>query len=436
MFNTLTAAAAILADFFATSPIIAIPEHRVSGVTKLFASFARKAAKLDVAAPSLVALSPDLVSMPKWRVVRIVAEDGSTQLVMRLVLVPCRVYAVVGLTPRLAGRFELLARVEFVNGSALVACAPGRDVPASYRSGSPHCDHCKTARARKLAYVVRDCESDTLIQVGGSCIVDFFGQTSAAELAHRFTMVDSLTRYASGDEDEDERGGRSTHEMIVTFLTACVVSIRIDGFRSTKADWSTLDDARKLLHNDGELLQRKIMPGDAERACALLTRARARYEGVDLATLSNYEANMAVILRSDIVDGRLALATLASLPQMFARIDADAAGATAEAAAPKRHVGTVGTREVFTLTYVRTTSFENQWGTSSFHTFHDAAGNVLSWKTSGGSLRDGSGEMVAVGAIVSVLATVKAHDTYKGTPQTVITRVSFDLPKAKRSKAA
>lgn len=448
MLNTLTAALSLLADFL-SNPIISVPEHQVAGVTKLFASFGRKAGKLGVAAPTLVALSPDLVPMPKWRRILVVADDGDTREVGRLVLVPCRVYSVVGLTPRLDGRFEVLGRVEFLNGAAIIASAPGREVPTAYRSGSTHCDHCRTSRARKLAYVVRDCEADTTIQVGGSCIVDFFGKTSAADLAHRFTVLDSLASLLrGGDMDEDERGEVREHgHAIITFLTACVISMRVlGGFRSTKVTegQSTYAHAMELLGDHGAKMQAAMEPGDAARAIVLLARARARYEGADIATLSSYEANMAVILRSDVVDGRLACATLASLPQMFARLDGEAVSKKAESG-PKGHVGTVGAREVFELTFIRTASFVNHFGTVSFHTFEDRDGNVVSWKTAGGALttphrRDehtGCYAVIEAGERVTLVATVKEHDLYKGVPQTKITRASFDLPKAKKgSKAA
>lgn len=99
----------------------------------------------------------------------------------------------------------------------------------------------------------------------------------------------------------------------------------------------------------------------------------------------------------------------------------------AEEAARKaisQHVGTVGERIELEVEYQRSARFDVKsfigYGTSTMyvHTFKDAAGNVLVWKTS-------SGLQLEEGAKVTLKGTVKEHNEYKGEKQTVLTRCNI-----------
>ena len=81
------------------------------------------------------------------------------------------------------------------------------------------------------------------------------------------------------------------------------------------------------------------------------------------------------------------------------------------------HIGTVGKRETFTARLDFVTGYETQYGYTTVCKFVTDAGNVLCWKASSTDLaRDD------VGKLYSVTGTVKAHDDYKGTKQTALTR--------------
>lgn len=99
-----------------------------------------------------------------------------------------------------------------------------------------------------------------------------------------------------------------------------------------------------------------------------------------------------------------------------------------------QHVGTVGKRETFALTFQFSTSFPSQFGSFYIQSFTDSAGNVVVYK--GGSPicleveADSTNttpgycvpKALAKGDSVTVKATVKAHDSYKGQAQTIIAR--------------
>lgn len=78
-------------------------------------------------------------------------------------------------------------------------------------------------------------------------------------------------------------------------------------------------------------------------------------------------------------------------------------------------VGTVGGREVFTLTLTGYTTLEGTYGISHLHFMKDAAGNCFVYK--------GTNKLdVEKGEQISVKATVKSHDERDGVKQTKIAR--------------
>ena len=89
-----------------------------------------------------------------------------------------------------------------------------------------------------------------------------------------------------------------------------------------------------------------------------------------------------------------------------------------------QYVGEIGQRMTITGTFVKTAWFKVQsfsgFGedTMYIHTFKDADGNVLVWKT-GRGLGDIN---VAEGDQVQIKGTVKQHSEYKDEKQTVLTR--------------
>lgn len=89
-----------------------------------------------------------------------------------------------------------------------------------------------------------------------------------------------------------------------------------------------------------------------------------------------------------------------------------------------QHVGQVGDKLDLTATFDHTAWFECRsftgYGTTTMyiHTFKDADGNVLIWKTSNGLGSMGLQE----GDLVQIKGTVKDHSEYKDEKQTVLTR--------------
>lgn len=80
------------------------------------------------------------------------------------------------------------------------------------------------------------------------------------------------------------------------------------------------------------------------------------------------------------------------------------------------HVGTVGEKIEFGATVEGVRSFEGGYGTTFVVRFRDAGGNLIVWFASNPP------DCIEEGAKVSVVGTVKAHDTYADEKQTLVTR--------------
>ena len=83
------------------------------------------------------------------------------------------------------------------------------------------------------------------------------------------------------------------------------------------------------------------------------------------------------------------------------------------------HIGNVGERLLFTdLACVSLKTFVGDYGPSTLCRFDDLDGNVVIWWAAGPTP-----EWLDTDGVFDVVGTVKAHEDYNGTPQTVLTRV-------------
>lgn len=105
------------------------------------------------------------------------------------------------------------------------------------------------------------------------------------------------------------------------------------------------------------------------------------------------------------------------------------------------YIGEIGKRLKITASYKK--SFEytdykfSYYGTVHFiHTFTDADGNIIVWKSTNCVewVKDGYYEFIPEGSVVELTGTVKDHSDYKGIEQTVFTRCRFKLLEKVKSK--
>jgi hypothetical protein len=341
-----------------------------------------------------------------------------------------------------AAGWEFVASLTHLEGGTIINKVPTAEIAerelATYRDVSPACDHCKTNRNRKDSFVVRS-DAGELRQVGRNCLSDFLGGASAEFYARLAEILFSASSACEAAEDEPSGfGGRSENKAPVEeFISNVLAAIRSGGWisRTTAREQgregtATADAAWRLMFPwPGDTIKDAEKPTPAEDLYAkqIVLWVEKRMEEMAPADRTDFDHNLFVAVGSDPIKSRQA-----GIVAYLVRYYEQAMGIEAQKKAPKapsNHFGTVGKREVWTLTLVNRTDLEGgNFGPSFLHIFTDAEGNIAKWFSSQKNvvgLIDGdtiSWRAMEIGATYRIKGTVKKHDAYKGSKQTVLTR--------------
>jgi hypothetical protein len=319
---------------------------------------------------------------------------------------------------------------------------PG-NLPKSYRTDGPTCDHCRTIRLRNETFVVHH-EDGELRRVGRNCCADYLGGQEAKDILRNASWLRQL-RVAF--EDGLTYGAGSGVELISSLHTLiyAAVAIRTKGWTSKGAayrnpsltpttehvwPWLThLFCARRL--GKGEEAPPVPTAQDTKEGTEALEWARA----IDPETDSDYLHNLRVILsRGSITGKELGLAV--SAVSGYIRERDRAIALAIRNARPSEWLAEVGQRfggkgktgiASPEGNVIRRHSFEGQFGTTTILVVQTAKGDEIITFSSGYIHED-----VQVGTHVAVTGTVKRHttDSKTGRKQTSINRASFKLVEA------
>lgn len=150
---------------------------------------------------------------------------------------------------------------------------------------------------------------------------------------------------------------------------------------------------------------------DRELAALALGWARSHHPFAD----DEYLCNLGIATRYETVKGVTA-GLVASAIAAYQRENENED--EVRAASKLTYVGTVDTRVKFTdLACVVLKTTEGWYGPKTFCRFEDLDGNVLIWWATGRP------DWLEVDGVYDIVGRVKAHDEYRGIPQTVVTRV-------------
>ena len=407
------------AESITTRTDFLVPAGAIAELTAKLAKLARRAAKLNLAAPVMVD-GGHVASRMVWR------RDDEGRKIEPPIVVCLHAVTVTGERPVMDG-WRFVACLHHVDGGTIVL-GTGEPVPPEYRDADSACDHCRLARRRNDTYVLGHVDG-RFEQIGKSCLQDFLpGYKSVAGIALAAEMLSEVLGWAkTAEDDAEERGasgrGRPCYSL-ETWLVWCAVAVRFEhGFVTKKA--SDMSDGRKRSTAGAALGYMFPAPPaigcQAPRPPAIEARdgdlARAAIQWAEDLTdeeaESDYLHNLRTIARAGYVDGHtmgLAASILLAHDRSIMQ------------SRPARHVsqhfGAVGVRtkkgQEYTLTVDRVIPIESDYGTSYLHLMSDATGNRATWKASGTCLD--------VGETYRVAASVKAHETYRETAQTVLTR--------------
>ncbi len=399
-----------------------VPAHNLPALQDKIAKLNRRAKRLGCA-PIVLNIGPAFVAEKS----QLVVETSYMMAKTRNIRVKCHTVTVTGTRPQLPGGWSLVARVQLLEATTILHTVPGETVPREYHSVGNQCDHCGINRARNDVFVLRNNDAKHIV-VGRTCIADFLGGISPAQLAW---FAESL--HALDLREFESYGGYSASQMDTEkYITAAACAIRVGGWLSKKAveisggGYSTADMASDLYHGRlrrdsddkvttaeftryGSVNPRiEITPEDETEGQSAIAWAQA----IDPETANDYLINCHKVADLTFAPWNLS-GIAASIVSAYQREQGRLATKD-YARKVSQHVGTIGERLTLTLTVERIYSIEGRYGVTAIHTMRDTAGNVVKWFASKESLHEGD--------TYTVTGTVKGHGEYKGTAETTLTR--------------
>ena len=337
---------------------------------------------------------------------------------------------IAGETPKV-GEYEFVASIEVLDGGNFVDTVPGLEIhPGAlldYRETDGHCDHCRVQRARKHVFIARKTGTSQYKQIGRTCLRDFLGTDNPNVIIQQFAF---WRLFDEGGEEDGWSGFGSypwEHELRDALALTGTI-IRLHGWCSKGAAynderltptvehlwdfWSHPKD--KYAIPRAEKIQEERRESDETLADEVIAWVRASTDDND------YFHNLRVSFRDDLLGDakRLGLA-ISAVASYHRHIERELKYAAARKQnANSAHVGEVKERLRglhVTLEQARSMG-DNGWGETELLKFRSDDGDLFAWFT-------GSCPRLDIGEKVTIDGTVKRHSEFKGTKETLLTRV-------------
>ena len=337
---------------------------------------------------------------------------------------------------KLAG-WRVLGRVEAAEGGNVIfAATTDDDATASLLSAvnAPiECAHCKTRRARRIGYLLRN-ESGVVQLVGSTCLEDFTGVDPSAALF--LADMHSMVRICEGWVEEASDLNRRTNAVWTLDYIADVVFIsRKQVFvSSTRARAMTLVptyvealEVRESVDRDTSLASDYWSAREMDRAYA--QRILDWVQTLDGAS-STFASNMKLLLGSETLRTDPShLAFAAASYAAFAKHHAE----QRERQRPSQHVGSAGDKLSAELLIERVVALPNPYGREAKHLvlLRDQADSAFAWRSTAVPEDVLAGE----GRRMVASFTVSRHGEYRGVAQTTVTRLRVQHWLEARSEA-
>lgn len=433
-----------------------IPECNLCGLQTALAKLAKRAVKLGLTPPALSIIGHEDIPLIERGEKIQEDKDGKLRAAGHHSVGIRRYHFadLVGEAPVVTG-WELLGVIEHGDSEVgqVIRSVPGKSVPTEYRTKTGYCDHCRTNRRRLETFVCRNIESGEIKQIGRNCLADFCRSPElAADMAAMATLLASAGNLCDDAEDFAEGfGGSGRSRRVETLALLATTSNAIRAF-----GWMSKGKARIENQNGGnimataEIVSRVMFPpnrlSDADKALvrrmadvcgevdqdtplaeAAMEWVRSMRDQVD--TLDDYLHNLLVVITDESVEDKyfgIACSAIPAYNRHLGKIEEDKL--TDAKRLTMKHVGTIGNREVFqSLTVKKLAYHDGKYGVRVMAQFEDSDGNVLVWWT-GDSCPWSEGETV------TIKGTVKTHTQFRGLPQTVISRCTEHVEKAKKTR--
>lgn len=306
--------------------------------------------------------------------------------------------------------WTFVAKIDHEDAGNIISNALDQKCPASYRLANAYCEHCKTLRDRNETFVIVN-EQGEYKQVGKNCLKLYTDGMDAEACAEYASFAHLLEETANRREGLAPSHYYATKKLVAT----CIKVVSKIGYVRDKVAEAVEKEYRFAKEEDPEY----------RKACEIIDEAKA-YEGEE-----DYLLNVKVAVSSDYIDMKWTV-LVASYIHYLRKQEAKKAIEESKAKT-SNHVGNVGQRitlrikrvkdSLYRTLYVKSTDY----GTTTVVEMIDVDGNVIKWGATNlcwlrQADQDGYDE-------ITVKATVKSHDEYKGIKQTTVQRVAVVEPK-------
>lgn len=279
------------------------------------------------------------------------------------------------------------------------------EIPQTYRTAAAYCEHCRTAQKRNKTILLRNARGE-LKQVGTNCLKEYTG-------IEEFDIIGAMQAVNSILIDADSAtgsysGGRSEHVNTADYLAKCIHLTNAHGYNRNIKDEALKPTAPA--------------PTEAEKETAQTV--------IEYFTSRDFSDDFLYNTKTQLqheytrpCNGFIAYAYTAYLKEIGKE---QQKRQKAEAAAASEYIGKAGDKLKGVHVKGRIIAgYETQWNYVYIYQFTDEANHVFIWKTAASIDTDDSGNFCG-----KISGTIKEHNEYNGTKQTILTRVKAE-PDAK-----
>lgn len=301
------------------------------------------------------------------------------------------------------GGWNFIAVIDHDPAGNLIMGA-GEDVDAvTLQHAAPTCDHCNHNRRRKTTVIVeRDGERK---RVGSTCLNAYLDCPAAITIARFIRNLDQTV----SDINDDFWSENWTPSGWAPLDVLSAAALASENGKKYDLDAMKKTIAMELNNRLVDQYGKHIRPTEENIAFAqdVLDWAEAEFEN----PTSSYAVNVKSMIDREYVTAK-GFGIMASLTRGYVRAQGQKAAKENKLNA---YVGNVGEREEWDLTLVHIAGWNGYYGWTHLYIFEDQEGRCFTWRTG----KDIEAER---GDTIRIKGTIKAHDTYKGTKQTVLTR--------------
>ena len=346
---------------------------------------------------------------------RTVLNDEKNQILARFVEIEAEGTAIVN-------GWEFVAVIEHTPfGNVIRSISENIDFPEKYRNVTPNCEHCNINRYRKDTYLVRNVETGEFKQVGKSCLRDYTNGLSAELVTEYISGFDSIIK---GETPYTGiRPQRYYETKAIIEIASELVRVlgyekknyenpgRYTALRAEEYYWHLVENhysvsTKREIESNGFVFEN---PETKELAKNALCWIRETAE-----TKNDFMRNLKILCMAEAVSARDLGIICSLIPTYLRNLQWEQEKKKKEEAqAGSVHVGALKERitiEVASFSCV--TSWYTQFGTTYIFQIVDKKGNIFTWKTSN----------TIPESTTKIVGTVKAHNEYRGTMQTELTR--------------